>query len=708
MKLRIRSKFVGILVIASMLPLGIALVAFNWFGGQYFRKSQGLICETAASQLAQEIGHSLRHEIDLLDAWIGFTDLGAAALASAFPETPEADVLAAMKSLDARWPTLPAEADEVRSGLQNPLAQKLRAFQKKNPHFSEILVADSAGRLLAATNKTTDYYQADEAWWQEGMKESPGHAYVEGVTFDDSAGTHSIDITIPLYSDASDPDAKPVAVLKAIMNVMPFFQKVPHSISQMETTFQVVTSSGEIVSRLGDPTLAPLTTQIGPIAAARFHGRESGWFLASLPGFESLVMGFAPIGLSSRDDDDLVIHGFKPMWAVSSREDRVVMAPIHSRIRMISLIGIVLTGGFVLLGYYIASQKIIDPITRLRRSAEAISRTARLEETPAPQVPHRSVSKETLALLDKVRAIESGDEIGDLAREFEFMGQRILSYHEKLESDIAAKTLDIRRDLDFAKQFQTHLMVQRYPEVPPLDQRPALGLSFHHIYEPASSVGGDFFHVMNLGDSKAGVFIADVMGHGARSALVTAIVATLLQDIEGRNANPAEVLKRLNSHFHKVVNNSDEVIFVSAFYMILDVREMSATFASAGHPSPLLLDRMGGQIVELTPCLTNNPALGIFENSTYEIFSRTIREHDMFLLFTDGLFECLNADGEEFGRRRVIELCAENQDASVTKLTERIVEAASTFSGPDGFEDDVCLVGVEILQKVARPSAQTS
>lgn len=214
--------------------------------------------------------------------------------------------------------------------------------------------------------------------------------------------------------------------------------------------------------------------------------------------------------------------------------------------------------------------------------------------------------------------------------------------------------------------------------------------------------------MLKLGDSQAGVFIADVMGHGARSALVTAIIATLLQDADKHAGNPADVLSSLNRHFYEVLRNTGDVVFVSAFYLVLDVAAMTATYASAGHPSPLLLDRAAGQVIELTPHLVNNPALGLFENCSYEVARRAIRENDLFLLFTDGLFECRNAQGEEFGRERLIRMVGEHCESDLTGMVDSLVSAAAAFSGLARPADDVCLVGVEVAQKLGSRTLETA
>ena len=223
-----------------------------------------------------------------------------------------------------------------------------------------------------------------------------------------------------------------------------------------------------------------------------------------------------------------------------------------------------------------------------------------------------------------------------------------------------------------------------------------MGLDFHHIYKPASSVGGDFFDVLKLSDSTVGIFIADVMGHGVRSALVTAILSALMQNIRHHANQPADFLQQLNTHFYQIIHSSGELIFASAFYLVLDLENKTARYASAGHPSPLLVDRTAGKVEPLTPHLSNNPALGLFAQSDYQTFSRTLNKRDLFLMFTDGVFECTDSDDEEFGQDRLQQLVEANQATDLHTLMALIVTTINQYAGAHGLDDDVCLVGVEL------------
>src|SRR5206468_11145716 len=126
---------------------------------------------------------------------------------------------------------------------------------------------------------------------------------------------------------------------------------------------------------------------------------------------------------------------------------------------------------------------------------------------------------------------------------------------------LSLKTGEIQRDLQIAREFQEALLPRSYPDVPAEGVHGALTLGFYHVYEPAASVCGDFFDVFKVSEGRAGVFIADVMGHGARSALVTAILRTLLQDLAEHGDDPARLLEEVNHHFFGILHGTGQFLF---------------------------------------------------------------------------------------------------------------------------------------------------
>jgi phosphoserine phosphatase RsbU/P len=290
------------------------------------------------------------------------------------------------------------------------------------------------------------------------------------------------------------------------------------------------------------------------------------------------------------------------------------------------------------------------------------------------------------------------------------MSGKLLRYQEDLKTELAAKTAEIQRDLDMARDFQQAFLPRDYPQVPTHGDEARFTLNFHHIYRAAMSVSGDFFDVIKLNDQCAGVLIADVMGHGTRSALVTAILRTLLQSLAQSGEDPGLFLSHLNHHFCDTMKRTDQVIFVSACFIVFDTQKGTARCASAGHPSPLLGNRRTGEIRPVYRELKKNPALGLLPEASYQVFDHELREHDIFLLFTDGVEEAMNAQDDYYGMERLQRAMGDNLKLDIGDLTEAIVDDILKFSGSLPLADDLCLVAAEALlnKPAARPVHQTS
>src|SRR5690606_27287299 len=119
-------------------------------------------------------------------------------------------------------------------------------------------------------------------------------------------------------------------------------------------------------------------------------------------------------------------------------------------------------------------------------------------------------------------------------------------------------------------------------------------LNFCHRYLPTTTLGGDFFDVLALSDTMAGVFICDVMGHGVRSALVTAMMRALVGERTPVTVDPGQFLTELNRHLLFILPQTDTPMFASAFYVVIDVEKGLVSYANAGHPSPLYAGRETG------------------------------------------------------------------------------------------------------------------
>lgn len=688
MKLRIRTKFIGILILASVLPLCLALFAAQTLGYRYYRRAQGTLFQARAEHLASSLSLAVNEQVRSLAAWAALSDLAerVAAINAATPPQTEPEFRAQIAATEARWPALTASSEELRGYLEHPLAAELRAFQSINPLFVEIFVTDARGRLVAATEKTAGYGQDGADWWQRAWRAKYLTAEIAGIEYNASAGVYSVDVAVPIR-DRTRPDAPPVGVIKGVLNASPLLSQVaPGRTGESQ---KVVFADGRILAQLSGAVLVPLQHSIPREAAQRLAASGSGWLIAPVDGTADEVAGFAPLRLNDAD------RGAAPSFALVHEPTDVVLAPVRRQITVLSAVGAVFVSIFALAGYWIAGKKIIDPVEALRAASREIAASVKLDANdPVPR---------PLPALEPLRRIRTRDEIGGLARDFATMAARVLTYHERLEFDLARKTAAIEADLEMARDFQEALMPHEYPQVPTDGHGGTICLDFHHIYQPASTVGGDFFDVLKLSDHRAGIFIADVMGHGARSALVTAILRALLQNLAFGTDDPAHFMASLNHHFHAIVRESHETIFVSAFYVIIDTLTATAVCASAGHPSPFVAHRQTGAIAPLLGSLRSNPALGIFPDARYSNWSRPVQAGDLFLLFTDGVHEAQNAAAEEFGLERMRAVIAAGLKQSGRELGQAVVDAVHEFIAPAAPEDDICMVTVEVLATPALP-----
>jgi sigma-B regulation protein RsbU (phosphoserine phosphatase) len=296
--------------------------------------------------------------------------------------------------------------------------------------------------------------------------------------------------------------------------------------------------------------------------------------------------------------------------------------------------------------------------------------------------------KDSLDVPSLLRAITSALERKRLERQ-------LLSSTEELR----IKNQEMRADLDMAREIQEAFLPQQYPPFPAGAAPKESALRFYHRYRPTSAVGGDFFDVMALSDTKAGVFICDVMGHGVRAALVTAIVRGWVDELKPVGGDPGRFLTEINRRLVSTLRQTRMPMFVSAFYMVVDAAGCELRYAGAGHPSPLHLQCDAGVVEPLRfdegkP----GPALGVFEDSAYVTARRPLAAHDVVILFTDGLFEVDSGGEEQYGQERLLAAVRQRVRQPLATLFDELLADIQRFSGNAEFVDDVCLVGMEAVR----------
>jgi phosphoserine phosphatase RsbU/P len=263
-------------------------------------------------------------------------------------------------------------------------------------------------------------------------------------------------------------------------------------------------------------------------------------------------------------------------------------------------------------------------------------------------------------------------------------------------AELAAKNAQLEADLRMAREVQLALLPREYPNFNGSDAAESAPFSFAHYYRPAAAVGGDFFDFFPLSESRVGIFICDVMGHGLRAALVTAIIRALLEELRPVMANAGRFLSSLNLRLRAILERVEEPFVATAFYLIVDSSSKDAQFANAAHPVPVRLRRVPPGAEPITQDHAKiGPALGIFDEITYPTFTCPFEPKDCLVLFTDGLYEVDSPDGKEFGKNSLISSLNRMATLPMEKLFPAIVHEVCCFSTRGNFDDDVCMVAVE-------------
>jgi sigma-B regulation protein RsbU (phosphoserine phosphatase) len=277
-----------------------------------------------------------------------------------------------------------------------------------------------------------------------------------------------------------------------------------------------------------------------------------------------------------------------------------------------------------------------------------------------------------------------------------FLRENIERLEEK-QREINAKNAEMHEELLMAREVQLAMLPQKYPTFPADVRTEASALRFSHRYQPASEVSGDFFSVVRLSNEKAGVFICDVMGHGVRSALVTAMLRAMVEELSAEASDPGGLLRRMNRDLTVILRESDNLMFATAYYLVIDTTRRCVWYSAAGHPLPLHLRRVPG-LVERLGAKDNNhgPALGLFEEPVYHSSQRNLDRGDVLLFFTDGLFEAINEADVEFGEARLAAAVAERRDQPLQRLLDEVVKEVERFTGTRKFGDDVCVLAMEL------------
>jgi sigma-B regulation protein RsbU (phosphoserine phosphatase) len=262
------------------------------------------------------------------------------------------------------------------------------------------------------------------------------------------------------------------------------------------------------------------------------------------------------------------------------------------------------------------------------------------------------------------------------------------------------KNDEMEEDLKMAREIQQTMLPQKYPSFPRSAPAGETRLRFSHRYLPTGAVGGDYFNVLALSDTEAGVFICDVMGHGVRSALIASMVWALVEELKPLGGDPGKLLTHLNRDLCAILKHTGSPTLTTAFYLVADSATGQVRYANAGHPKPLLVHRATGAVEPLgNGGGKPNAALGLFEDAVYESTRRPLSEGDLIMLFTDGLYEVEGRNQVLYTHDMLVQAVGARANLPAAELFDELLAEIRQFALGQDFVDDVCLVGMEVAEK---------
>lgn len=252
---------------------------------------------------------------------------------------------------------------------------------------------------------------------------------------------------------------------------------------------------------------------------------------------------------------------------------------------------------------------------------------------------------------------------------------------------VAVEKGRMERELQMARKVQASLLPQECPVIP--------GWAFSARWKPAREVGGDYYDFIPTRAGKLGLVIADVTDKGMPAALFMASTRSIIRASLPTSSSPAKGITQAN---RLICAESEDGLFVTLFFGLLDPESGELIYVNAGHNPPLVFQHNEPACVEdLKHLGSTGMQLGMDEDSEYQQESLILQQGDFVLLYTDGVTDALDADINDFGMQRLQEVIFSNCTASPDELLDALQKALDEFTGATAPYDDMTMLVIKRL-----------
>ena len=502
----------------------------------------------------------------------------------------------------------------------------------------EILCYDTQSDI-----KTGEPYNYFDSSWYTKAKEEQKTCFTD--VYLDSFGRG---LTITCMSPFYDEKDEFAGVIGMDIVIDDLYQSIVEQNLPEGANAILIDNAGSEITSDGDGKRLEDDEEIDSATLEKIVGKETGVSLTD----KGTYFGYAPIEATDW------------MYCVKQPE-AVVLQPVYNIADYIRTAIIVFLVVFVLVTltvFFVVrrfAKKLTKPILSLGADAAVIS---------GGNLDHRA-------------KVYYNDEVGDLAKSFNNMASSLNQYIEDL-TNVTAEKERIGAELNVATKIQADMLPSIFPAFPERKD-----IDIYASMDPAKEVGGDFYDMFMIDENHLAVVIADVSGKGVPAALFMVIAKTLLKNHLQAMESVDEVLNNTNS---QLTENNDEMLFVTAWVAVIDLRTGYIEYSDAGHEIGLILHE-DGEVEEIKP-MKKKPPLATVEGIRYQKNSFTLHKGERLFIYTDGVPEATNAAGELYGMKRLEDLLAKHTNAKPNEILVKVREDVDAFVGDAPQFDDLTML----------------
>jgi len=276
--------------------------------------------------------------------------------------------------------------------------------------------------------------------------------------------------------------------------------------------------------------------------------------------------------------------------------------------------------------------------------------------------------------------VKTNDEVGKLTNSFVYMREALKKYIKKLKETTVIKER-MESELRIAHNIQMGIVPKLFP---PFPQRSEFDI--YAVLAPAKEVGGDLYDFFFVDSKHLCFVIGDVSGKGVPAALFMAVVKTLIKTIASETIAPQKILERVNK---EIFAENDSCMFITVFCGILNTENGEVNYANAGHNPPLII-RRNGEVKFIKG--TGGTVVGVIEGAAFGKGKLTLMPDDVIYLYTDGVNEAFNENGEQFSEERLRDLVYIHRDDSAEKLVKKTLKEVRNYSKGIDQSDDITIM----------------